>query len=304
MAQKVAVHGLTEQHTTGPHGDADACEETLHVTVDGEDVYVPVTGVRKAAYDYRGDVPTRFDVSRVYLYDGVPHADAVVDGGRTIVEVMPRRNRPHGAFELEAFDADTTPGVSGDQIIWERPTAARDELATLVDEGLSPAQALDYWMCEIHDVTRQEWADRRGTTHQAVTDAVQKARRRLALPAGRDDVDTTLQVGVGPDPLADLEAGDARRVAHGTHVYGEYAVERVYDVRATADGYELVESCRQFVDDDEVNRHETTWSLVDDDDVLRAGPSGDPLADFIESNHNADPELDIELAADEAGGAR
>lgn len=49
----------------------------------------------------------------------------------------------------------------------------------LVDEGLSPAEALDYWMAEVRNHSQTEWADKRGKSQQAVSKNVRKARRKL-----------------------------------------------------------------------------------------------------------------------------
>lgn len=48
-------------------------------------------------------------------------------------------------------------------------------LTTLVSAGLSPTQALDYWMVEIRDKHLPRWAEIRGTSPQAIRDNINKA---------------------------------------------------------------------------------------------------------------------------------
>lgn len=53
------------------------------------------------------------------------------------------------------------------------------ELDTLLEHGLSPAEALDYWMTEIQGVTENRWGTRRGRTKQVIDENVQRAREKL-----------------------------------------------------------------------------------------------------------------------------
>jgi len=48
-------------------------------------------------------------------------------------------------------------------------------VTTLVSAGLSPTQALDYWMVEIRDKHLPRWAEIRGTSPQAIRDNVSRA---------------------------------------------------------------------------------------------------------------------------------
>jgi hypothetical protein len=57
--------------------------------------------------------------------------------------------------------------------------AVQYELDTLLEHGLSPAEALDYWMTEIQGVTENRWGTRRGRTGQAINENVQTAREKL-----------------------------------------------------------------------------------------------------------------------------
>lgn len=57
---------------------------------------------------------------------------------------------------------------------------AQEELATLVRDGLSAAEALDYWMVEMRGWTAVGWAEERGTSHQAVSKNVRGASKKLS----------------------------------------------------------------------------------------------------------------------------
>lgn len=57
--------------------------------------------------------------------------------------------------------------------------AVQYELDTLLEHGLSPAEALDYWMTEIQGVTENRWGTRRGRTKQVIDENVRTAREKL-----------------------------------------------------------------------------------------------------------------------------
>lgn len=130
--EQIKIVGPTTEHTTGPYGE-QGCDETMHVVIDGEDVYVPWTGVRPSGYDFHGSVPDRFDVDRIVLYDGHIHADADVAGGS--VEVIPDYNeataefRGYESWTLEFFQTedDTDPEAVYDDIIHERNQEDEDQ---------------------------------------------------------------------------------------------------------------------------------------------------------------------------------
>ena len=50
----------------------------------------------------------------------------------------------------------------------------------LIGSGLSPAEALDYWMVEFRKNTQDEWAETRGRTQQAISKNIAAARDKLA----------------------------------------------------------------------------------------------------------------------------
>jgi len=180
--------GLESQtNETGNYGDDNPHAEHLVVEIDGVAQKVPVTGVRKAAYDYHGEVPDVVDFDRVFVYDGLLHAETWLDDG-TLVELMPSHNTAtteartdedghYAGWELHHFE-DPVGEEHGE--VWRRPGKDRDEIAALVERGLSAAEALDFWMVEMNDgFTASSWSDKRGVSHQAVSENVRKARKKL-----------------------------------------------------------------------------------------------------------------------------
>jgi len=59
-----------------------------------------------------------------------------------------------------------------------------DDLSKLVERGLSPAEAMDYWAVETQGSTATDWAEKRGTSHQAVSENVRKAEEKLSAAEG------------------------------------------------------------------------------------------------------------------------
>jgi hypothetical protein len=174
MSQNVAVHGVEQNTTeTGPYGDSDPYEAHLVVEIGGEEEFVPVTGVRKAAFDYRGDVPDAVDFDRVTLDGDSVHAETHLSDG-SVVELY--REGVHGTWTMERFEDSADPGFVE---VWSRPGSEEREVTDLVNQGLSPAEALDFWMVEMHDARANAWAEERGTSHQAVSENVRKAREKL-----------------------------------------------------------------------------------------------------------------------------
>jgi hypothetical protein len=57
--------------------------------------------------------------------------------------------------------------------------AVQYEIDTLLEHGLSPAEALDYWMTDIQGVSEERWGVRRGRTRQAIDENVRTAHEKL-----------------------------------------------------------------------------------------------------------------------------
>lgn len=53
------------------------------------------------------------------------------------------------------------------------------DFVDLIQSGLSPAEALDYWMSEIRHYSQTEWAGVRETSQQAISKNVRKAHDKL-----------------------------------------------------------------------------------------------------------------------------
>lgn len=56
---------------------------------------------------------------------------------------------------------------------------AEQDFKWLIEEGLSPAEALDYWMVEVMNETQTHWANYRNKTRQAISKNVQSAKSKL-----------------------------------------------------------------------------------------------------------------------------
>lgn len=52
-------------------------------------------------------------------------------------------------------------------------------LTTLLSLGLSPAEAVDYYMVELHGFFQSDWAERRDVGQQTVSENVNKAKKKL-----------------------------------------------------------------------------------------------------------------------------
>lgn len=72
------------------------------------------------------------------------------------------------------------------------------KLITLLNEGLTAAEATDYLAVRDNDYTQSQWADERGTSQQAISKNVSEAEKKLG---DRDLTDV-----VDPAPLATIEA--------------------------------------------------------------------------------------------------
>jgi hypothetical protein len=74
---------------------------------------------------------------------------------------------------------------------WYDAHWAVDRLFTnLLNRGLSPTQALDYWMVSVLGKQAVEWAKIRGTTGQAIRNSVNKAEKNLSAKANPPDAPT------------------------------------------------------------------------------------------------------------------
>ena len=187
MAEPIHFGLESQTNETGNYGDDEPYDEHLVVEIDGETQKVPVTDVRTATYDQQGVVPDVVDFDRVFVYDDLLHAETWLDDG-TLVVLMPSHNTPtarHQTDDLGRYaswevEPRLDPIREGIEEIWRRPNKSRDEIAALVDGGLSAAEAIDYWVVQMNDgYTVSSWSDTRGVSHQAVSENVRKAQKKL-----------------------------------------------------------------------------------------------------------------------------
>lgn len=272
MAQKIAVHGVEQQTTeTGPYGDEDPCEEFLVLDVNGESERVPITGVRAAAFDYRGGVPDTIDFDTVLVDGDEIHAEAWLDDG-SLVELY----REHGTWMMERFDDPVDPGF---EEIWSRPGHEEEDVAQLVERGLSASKALDFWMVKMQGRTASEWSDSRGVSHQAVSQNVRSAVNILAI--GSDFWETA----DGFEGNIEYEHEDVDEFVAVTNKY-------VVDEEA-----QVLRVLRRYWDGgEEIDRLEQEWELSDDGE--RVEYSGETVEQFCRSNHFGDPQVSIEAVCD------
>lgn len=111
---EIEVHGVepADNDERGPYGTENPYSERLPVEIDGEIQAIPVTGVRKASYDYYGNVPDTVDIDEVFYEDGL-HGQTVIDENE-VVELY----HDAGKWRLELFQ---DVGPEHDFLtIWER----------------------------------------------------------------------------------------------------------------------------------------------------------------------------------------
>ena len=91
---------------------------------------VPVNDVEPSAFPCGGPLPVLdlIDMERVYLFEGEPHAEAVVTP-TVVVELIPR----DGQWHLQGFaSSDTGLPVASEETLWERDesgTSEREEVS-------------------------------------------------------------------------------------------------------------------------------------------------------------------------------
>ena len=165
---------MTEYATLGLESTPDhPYAQALVVERDGERIEVPITGVKHAAYvEWYGDVPEPTHFDRVYVADNQLHAERWNNG--TFVVLVETEEGEWCATIENPSDADPA-----ERELWRRPSKDRLELVRLVEAGLSPAEALDYWMLEAQGMTATDWAETRGVSHQAVSKNATNAREEL-----------------------------------------------------------------------------------------------------------------------------
>lgn len=96
--------------------------------------------------------------------------------------------------EREGTDDDLTDQSSWDTFIvgksprWrEGEEDIKKYFIWLIQNGISPAKAIDYWMCEIIGESQKDWAINRGVSRSTVNENVAEAREKIELLEEEDD---------------------------------------------------------------------------------------------------------------------
>jgi hypothetical protein len=139
------------------------------ITVDGREIRVENIDVsRWKTFNWNGR--HKVDVDRVY-YD-----DSELTGERFIGYQYLRLN-----YDQEVARIVNPSGQdSADEVVWVRPDKAERELRTLTRRGLTPAEALDYWMVRVQRNSITGWAKARERSHQAISENVGKATEKVS----------------------------------------------------------------------------------------------------------------------------
>lgn len=142
------------------------------ITIDG--FKVPVSGIRRSELsEWIGNIPEEFDVDRIYRHDNEIHGERWLSDG-TVIEIQEDGDGWAAHHITNPSKVDPA-----DDVLWERKKRGERELSMLVSMGLSPAEALDFWMVEIRGKTQSSWAETRGVNQQSVSENISKAREKL-----------------------------------------------------------------------------------------------------------------------------
>lgn len=146
---------------------------TEYIEVNG--TRFPVKDVHRDDVEFRsGSVPETFDLERVYVSEGNVRGDvALPDGG--VLELTRRGD------ELEAIVMVDGVHDFAEELVWLNDENREEIPNHLLKQGLSAAETLDFWATEVQGYAVTEWAENRGTSHQAVSENVRKAREKLPL---------------------------------------------------------------------------------------------------------------------------
>jgi len=175
--------------------EIESYEELLVTEVNGQTMSVPIGGVQLSDPHIFGEKsfspqrPEVVDFDRVFVFEGNLHAEKrLVDGsvlelsvGNFVVEAETKKYDEDGRHPDWSFTHFTYPTLNNEkETVWQRPGSDHREIETLVSQGLSPAETLDFWMVEMNDVYNiSEWAKERGVSHQAISENVSKAVAHL-----------------------------------------------------------------------------------------------------------------------------
>lgn len=174
MTELIAVEGVVQRLAEkGPVGHGTPYDRAVVVDVEGTDVHVPVTGVRAAAFETHGDVPEVVDFDRVFAAGTELHAETWLGDG-SLVEI--ERDSPDDDWVLYHREERSEYGLDP---IWERPGSARADVELLIEQGLSAAEAVDFWMVRMGNWAADDWATERNLSERAVRQSLRRAEETL-----------------------------------------------------------------------------------------------------------------------------
>ena len=144
-----------------------------------------LVGMLDAAYSTDGDLDIIKETETEYYFldeEGAELDDMInyIDESGTVVGSIIRRS-----FN-EKVQAETDTELADDGFVVEKPArwgdaewADRRELTYLLENGLSPAEVLDYWFVEQQNCSPTEWAKSRGIPKQDVRENVHTAENKI-----------------------------------------------------------------------------------------------------------------------------
>lgn len=109
---RIEAIGLDTPESSGPYGHDKPCEEVLVIDNNEQPVFVPVTAVRSATYDYYGNLPevVTFDVVHADS-EGVSAVSELDDGA--VIEIYEAKE----TWEMTRIDDPTEADAP---VVWTR----------------------------------------------------------------------------------------------------------------------------------------------------------------------------------------
>lgn len=156
------------------HQDLGTVDAVDRVKEDTDDVIRTLADLSRALEDLCGP---SVEVAETLEGEDHPNAEEAEHVWRRIDELVEDAKAARTAVELA--EAGEIPAGAAREL-------AVEEIAALLDRGLSPSQALDYYATESEGAlathggySQGKWSDRRDRSQQAISDSVRKARETL-----------------------------------------------------------------------------------------------------------------------------
>ena len=114
----IGVESDTEHEMTYP---SDSYDERLVVELEDEIQKIPVTGIRREAYEFFGEVPEMMDADVVHTDGFDLFAECHLEDG-SVVEVAPNRDSATSNYSqvLSHIEDGDPPEEVGHKIVWRR----------------------------------------------------------------------------------------------------------------------------------------------------------------------------------------